>query len=816
MGVIAVALLLIAPALSSQKAPAASGHRGGPLKTNYTVIDAAANLQNGVRLQATNAPVPTPSAAPVASQTLKNPSFSGTDSWKLTRGATFDPTVTATPGSGSIKLPSQYSGVTSGPIEVKGGVLYFAGAQVRQDTWPRGNITVSIQEVTAAGDWIKNVPAETGIAPYVNGEFAASGLYFTVDERIRFIQIVFIRFGPQASEDPMWIDDVVLERSPSIDLPRSPKEGFDGAQTRIDALGNWSLRNPDGSWQDWFPFCAMINQQRQSVARLKSIAAQGFNCDAWNGESVDFLQNAKSAGLRSFYQLGQYTDDRSWAPGQVDLLAKKYAEVQRSPAADYLAAFYLDNENSTDDVARTKLVTDTVKAIDVVDGKRRRPIMQLMGSYGSLGLWSDAQGRPLTDAVGTYVPNVNSGGAGSAPGGQLFLETQKWQTQPTAYCQINDGIGVKFRAALFGCLAQGSRAVAYWGDGPVDKAFPSAYLEDQPWWLGLPSMIRDLKQMGPLLRKPTTTTWSLTTSGENQLVPVVVGRRDLDGIAHIILGNVSSEPQSRSFVVSNLPYAAAEVRDFFTNARVATVAPDGSFQLFIPAAGLYSGSMVLRLVPEGWVPPSSAKATIVRPTSTKPAGKPSPTKKPSKKKTSTKKVSASASTTKTSTTKAASNVTIVAAALPPQTKSTVASAIIAKDPSPESLCRSGVRLDAETARIPVGSVPVALANRAREWKQNGAPSALNWITNTSGKLEYRVRYIRAGSGDARRTMFAVPAGKAAVSKQFLLPSSRGEWATATVQLDVPPFVPVEISASFDILTDSGDIDLVDYVDICPV
>ena len=516
-----------------------------------------------------------------------------------------------------MRLPGLGSMIRSSPIFLKSGALYLVNVKVRQDTWPRGNIAVSIQHSTPSGQWISNLASETSIAPFVNGEFSSSGLYFTTPSDVPYVQIVLVRANFQASADSMWVDDVQLVQSPVIRQNPSPKIGFTGTQVRISSVGNWEVRGASGTWEPWFPMCAAVNPGRISPVRYRSLATQGFNCDIWLGQVPEARTMAKAAGMRLFQQISQYTNDNGWAVGNLDALAREIRSINDSPTADAVVGYFLDNENSSDDVKRTRDVIEALRALDVVDGKRRRPILQLQGSYGSLGLWSDEQGHPFTDAVGTYISAANSGGAGSGLGGQSFLESQAGQSQPSAYCQINDGIGTKFRSALYGCIAQGSRAMSFWGDGPVDAKYPQTpFLEQQPWWPDLPAISKELEQLGPVVRAPLETRWSARVSGDNQLFPLVVGNRTVDGIGHIVLSNMSDQAQTKTITVSGLPYAATEVRDYFSNALVAAIGADETFTLVVPPAGVGSGSMVLRLVSKGWTPPVTTNVSKKKVTST--------------------------------------------------------------------------------------------------------------------------------------------------------------------------------------------------------
>lgn len=709
---------------------------------------------------------------------LLSSSFESLDTWTAFGGASFDSAVSASSGSGSARLDALGSSVRSRPIRVVPGTLFRVDANVRQDTWPRGNVTISVQQSNEAGEWKSNIATETVIAPYVNGVFSQSGLFIEIPGDIDLIQIVLIRSAPQASTAPMWVDDVQLVASPALSAPRSPKNPFAGSQTRIDALGNWQVRD-DANWVDWFPMCVAVNPSQANLTRLRSLKAQGVNCNIWNAHDEKSLEVHKAAGLRSFFQVAQYTNPKGWALGDLNDLRSKIRAATSSPASDYLAGYYFDNENQSANVEVTKRVTDVIKATDVdsLTGQRRRPILHLMGSYGSLGMWADENGVPFTDAVGAYVASVNSGGAGSGPGSQVFLESQPGQTQPSAYCQINDGIGVKFRASLFGCIAHGSRATSFWGDGPLDPAYPNTpVLEAQPFWSDLPDIAKQLGQLGPVLRASTETSWSATLVAENELLPVTIGKRTVGGIAHLITANMADTAQTRTVRLSGLSYPAAEIRDFFTNAKVADVGPDNSFSMTVGPAALGSGSMVLRVVPKGWMPPTTLAPTRSKVTRTK-------------------------------------------SVIPQNVSAAVGAKATSPNPSaistsPTALCAGGTRLQAEASTVAHGTAPASSV--ARAWLRTGAPSSIDWPVTAAARMRFSFRYIKKSAGPALRTIFAIQADGTWIAKQFDLPSTGGRWGTSAVEIDIPRPGPVEISASFDVLTDKGDMDSLDYVDACPL
>ena len=96
------------------------------------------------------------------------------------------------------------------------------------------------------------------------------------------------------------------------------------------------------------------------------------------------------------------------------------------------------------------------------------------------------------------------------------------------------------------------------------------------------------------------------------------------------------------------------------------------------------------------------------------------------------------------------------------------------------------------------------------------------ITVTTDEAARRLEV--AASGEDRQIAsritasvdLAVSPDGTTVSKQFELPSTKGEWRTATVELVVSGAGPSVLSASFDVLTDADDIDLIDSVDVCPL
>jgi len=169
----------------------------------------------------------------------------------------------------------------------------------------------------------------------------------------------------------------------------------------------------------------------------------------------------------------------------------------------------------------------------------------------------------------------------------IILDNNQNQRQPAVFAQINRGVGLEMRPRLFGAIAHGAKGLSFWRD----------YAEDVtglPWWGDFPNIADEIDQMmdAGLIQRPHWTEWSLDTPTEG----IDFGTRDLDGEGYLVAANYNDAASVVTFTLDGLDYTPVEVRDFFTDAVVATLVGN-QFDVTIPA----NGSGVYRLV----APPSN-------------------------------------------------------------------------------------------------------------------------------------------------------------------------------------------------------------------
>ena len=534
---------------------------------------------------ATIAPAPVPPTVNSATPLNTNPSVTGTSGWGVS-GATYDGTMSRTAGSGSFRFSGMFGQVMSGAVKVTPGQPYTLSAYIRTANWPTGNVSLLPVEVNSGGGFIR-----------VLGEFGTNGAPGTINGWQEFATVIvpsgttnYIALVANRAEDQfagtgdMWLDDLAVVAGVQARSPSAPKKAFNGTQTRVDGLGNWEVLQ-NGAWKPWFPLCVAANGNRSTYTAL---AAGGFNCDIWNGQEPFYLEKAKAAGMRSFFNISQYYQPNGWAYRGWTDLANRIKAVNASPAADYLAGFWMDNEAPWGTFADYEQTARAVQSLDTVNGARRRPIMQLMNST-YLRAFSN-NGVDFSDVLAGYSPTAGGYAPWGRTGDRLIANQLEGITQPLSLCQVAS-TGVNFRATIYGCLAHGGTSLSYFQD---DSANP---VETHGFWSELPAISREVNALLPVIRAPESGAWKISNSLGNRVWPVAMSQvHEVGGVAHMILANMTPSEKIVTFRIDASTYQAGEIRDYFTNQLLATISGN-TFTLRIPGSGLTTGSLAIRLVP---------------------------------------------------------------------------------------------------------------------------------------------------------------------------------------------------------------------------
>ncbi len=499
----------------------------------------------------------------------------------------FDPDVSRSPGSGSIRFRYEDLGhgesdrIVSHAIPVEPGKVYTFSVYAKIDSWPPPRLRFGIGFRDADNHWTHNATLGSGRWG-VNevGEWQEVVGFFYPDEGDVFAQLS-IQGGDALDGDPnhdVWVDDVYFGEGKSFGDPPSPKTPFDGTQVRVDDLGNIEILH-DGQWQPFFPLCIYADGSRPDWTVYSE---QGFNCNMWTSSAAG-IRRAKEAvsdfnpdGMMSGFQIAQYILHDGWAYNDIDDLRAKIREVKDQGLDGSMLFWYWDNEHVYGDWAVPLAVTSAIMEEDRdTNGQRMHPIYALNGNYGLTRIYQSSQ-VTLTDLTGTYMSRSTDG-----------FQVQDMvgdQPVPPVIAQIQLGIGERFLPSLFAAIAVGARGMGHWRD-----RYPEEPVEERPWWPQLPQIRRDIDAMLPLIHTPHWTDWSLTC---DPAPLVTIGTRTMDCRGYVIAANASPDPVSLSCHISGLVYEPATVTDFFTGDQVGEITTS-TFTLNIDAFG----RTVIRLDP---------------------------------------------------------------------------------------------------------------------------------------------------------------------------------------------------------------------------
>lgn len=532
---------------------------------------------------------------------VKNPGVNTPKNWSLVRDAVYDETVSRSKdGSGSFRLVTPLptsSMAVSENVPVEQGKTYTFGFYFKTVNGPT-NVGAQISLHDEKGTYLRNLISAHG-GTTRDDEWQEFALPFTVPEGVVSVGLQVYKTENTKPGGQVWADDFYLGEGLGLEQPPSPKTPFDGAQVRVDHLGNFEVKEGD-DWKPFFPLCMFSDNTRDWSVYSK----QGWNTIMWAG-SAQQIKQAKDArsdfnpkGMRAGFQISQYTFPSGWAYNDMADLTRKMKDISEGDLNEILLLLYWDNENNHDQWQVPVEVINTIKKLDVdSSGKRLHPIYALQGTY-NLARVHAAKG--LVDVTGTYFGGSAADNGGAGTGGEegfFVLDHLEKQTNPAAFAQFNgvDGAG-EMRLRLYNAITSGARAMGYWVDAfnpGLRTEFPKVGpVDEKAWWPDFPNLRREVDQLLPLIREPQWTSWKATAKEATQ---IRIGTRDHDSQSYVWLINQSSTPREVILKLEDLPYRVAEVRDYFDDSKIATV-EGGTFSLNLPGIGISSGTKVLRLV----------------------------------------------------------------------------------------------------------------------------------------------------------------------------------------------------------------------------
>jgi hypothetical protein len=332
----------------------------------------------------------------------------------------------------------------------------------------------------------------------------------------------------------VWVDDFALTEG--ITLPARPqKEAKNGSITTVDAIGNFKVNG-----QDFFPLGIFGDKNRADWSIYKN---QGFNTYMWVSNKTE-LEKADAAGLKSAMQVVQYITDTNFGQ-KLTSLSNDLDNLYASGSANSLIMYYVDNEFF-------HLKNDVSDALNTIQQKdnNKRPIYMLNGDYALARKYND-----LIDVTGAYA--AKDGTQTPTPLELLYQDREPNQKSPSAFAQINAGVGNNFKAVLFGAIAQGARAAAFWKDGGT-----AGSIENRSWWNQLPTIKNQIDQlMDAGIIQADHTLFSAYADNP----ALITGTRLVNGTGYLIVANPTDSDITTTFNVKNLGYTPSSVVDFFTN-----------------------------------------------------------------------------------------------------------------------------------------------------------------------------------------------------------------------------------------------------------
>jgi concanavalin A-like lectin/glucanase superfamily protein len=525
---------------------------------------------------------------------ISNPTVNGLASyWYPINGAVYDSSVSrSADGSGSLKMSAVDNSFCSTLIPIEAGTAgttYTLSFYMRSDAMPPAipKVYVNFYSSKSWGALVRSIPS-VGQSVTAAGEWQECVIHFRLLPGENHIVIHSflgadsqpLTYAPRTA----WIDDFYLGEGIGYEQPPAAKTPFNGAQTKIDALGNVEILKA-GTWTPFFPIGIYTDGYRADWSLYSN---QGFNLNMWANSSAD-IQKAKEAtsalnpdGMMSGFQIVPYLAYGGSRYNDLTTLTSKINEIRNNGLMDSLLWYYWDNEAYSDwDVPLA--VTNKIKELDVdTYDNRLHPIYALQGyegiarkyNYGTVNM-TDIVGDYVTKSLNEDIPETYR---------RAFGITALWnvekQQNPVVMANLGYGIGLKFRPRVFDAIAKGAKGISFWMDDQDGTGDNAKSVDTCPWWGDLPNIRSEIDQLLPIIRMPHWTSWSL--SPNNNLIDF--GTRDYQGKGYVIVTNEQSTVQSVTFTVAGLPYAATSVKNFFTNQIEAQVAND-QFTISIPAYG---------------------------------------------------------------------------------------------------------------------------------------------------------------------------------------------------------------------------------------
>lgn len=514
--------------------------------------------------------------------------------WELAGGAVFDS------GTGAIIFPIPNSGsLRSAFIRVSHEHDYWLSGFMKSERLPV-YLYLVIAEYSENKQFLRN-RMESRWGNSADGIWEEIGYAYQPTYDTSFVKVSINRMESPDPSAKAWVNSLNFSiGSVALKAPPAPKALFDGAQVKVDAVGNVSVLR-EGSYVHFFPLCIFADNDRP----LSFYSAAGWNCNMWASDAAK-IQEGKNAvselnpyGMMSALQIAGFMIKSHPEYRNLTLLKQRMAAIESSGASTHLLAYYWDNENNQTEWVAPFEIVGAIKTFESRLGRGRRvPVYVLQGMYGVARTYAAAG---LGDIVGTYYLGDDAEvGAGKGATGLRLIQEAQGQKSPLVFAQINRVTAAgEFRVRAFAAIAQGAKGIGYWRDC-YSQACKNKWgntlrpIEEMPWWVDIPLLRSEIDRLMPIIRANHRPNWSASVLGSNS---VVVGVREANSNRYLILANLGSQDAEVRIKLLGLEGNEYEkLVDLITGATIGSFATKDEVQVTIPGMGASAGVQVLQLL----------------------------------------------------------------------------------------------------------------------------------------------------------------------------------------------------------------------------
>ena len=383
----------------------------------------------------------------------------------------------------------------------------------------------------------------------------------------------------------MFFDDFYVYESEDIapNEPYTPKVPFESSNIKIDALGNWQIKE-DGVWKDFFPKFTYQDYNKISTS-AKMYSSYGFT-GFTNMLNISQIKTAVANGMKyNGIQVNgmNVNNQKDKTKKTIQDLQNEVAKGNLLPTAVIMYEF--DNEQVL--LTNYDLKESVSKWLDENDkdpltNKRARPINMLNGTAeGVARNYKNSTNKDFVDSVSTYITQLgHATNQHSNPVNTLgILQKAQNQIAPVSIMQLQCHYQDVFIPSIFKGIGEGAKGLNFWRAGRRLPSTCKRNFEDNVWAPVIKDVFNKIDQMLPIIKEPLDTSWSATVDDPTL---VSIGTRDHDGKHYIILANFGYTDLNVDINLEGLEQPSGlSVKDYFTKEELTTVSDNGYFSVTI-------------------------------------------------------------------------------------------------------------------------------------------------------------------------------------------------------------------------------------------